>query len=151
MKRHYRRQFQVVRNSVVSLFSIGFGVYFIRTESLIWLGWLLVGMGGILIAMLGYALLILPLLIYETQLKLKDRYDLCFSEEGIQFETDKINSNLQWSLYDSWQFDDEFYILFYGKRELTVVPRRVLDETSDRYLHALLTQQLGEPKFVSQA
>lgn len=146
MRRHYRWRLQLSRDIISGCLAIGLGLYLTRTIDIGWLGWGLVGLGVVLLMLVGYALFVMPLLIYRTQPKLKDRYTLRFAEERIEFKTDKIDSELQWSLYQSWRFDDNFYVLFYGKRDLTVVPRRALDEASDRHLRVLLTQKLGEPK-----
>ncbi|NEQ55650.1 MAG: YcxB family protein [Leptolyngbya sp. SIO3F4] len=111
-----------------------------------WIGWLVMIVGAILLAMIGYALFLLPLLVYRSQPKLKAEYSLGFSESGIDFKTNQVDSKLQWSLYQSWWSDSDFYILYYGKRDLTVIPRRVLDESAEQRLQDLLLSQLGKPK-----
>lgn len=143
LRRHYQWQLQLRRDVIASCAAIAGGVYLVQSEELVWLGWLLVTLGAVFLVMVTYTLFILPQLLYGMQPKLKSRYTLQFSEAGIEFKTDNIDSELQWPLFHSWRYDKEFYVLFYGKRDLTVVPRRALDETSDRHLRALLTQQLG--------
>ena len=101
-------------------------------------------MGAVLLALVAYALLLLPTLIYRSQPKLKSEYRLIFSDDGIGFKTDEIDSMLKWSIYHSWLRDDEFYIMYHGKRDLSVVPRRVLtSQDNDERFSNLLKRKIG--------
>ena len=146
IRRHYLLTLQLRRDIIAGLLGICLGLYLTFVIKIGWIGWLVIAVGIILLTMLAYAIFLLPLLIYQSQPKLKDEYRLSFSEGGIDFKTSQIDSKLQWSLYHSWRLDPKFYILYYGKRELTVIPRRALDVSADNWLQTLLQQQLGEPK-----
>ena len=146
IRRHYLLTLQLRRDIVAGLLGICLGLYLILVAKAGWIGWLVIAIGIIFLAMLAYAIVLLPLLIYQSQPKLKDEYRLGLSERGIDFKTSQIDSKLHWSLYHSWRCDPEFYILYYGKRELTVIPRRALDGSTDPWLRELLQQQLGKPK-----
>ncbi len=106
--------------------------------------------GAVLLVIVSYAWFILPRQIYASQPKLKQQYDLVFSDAGLLFRTAGIDSKLDWSIYQKWVVDDEFYILYYGKRSLTVIPRRVFpDDSADRAFHELLIRKIGDcPSFV---
>ena len=69
-------------------------------------------------------MLLLPHIIYSSQPKLAKEYALSFADDCIRFKTEDIDSTVQWSLYHAWLSDDQFYILYHGKRNLTVIPRR---------------------------
>ena len=109
-------------------------------------GWIVIILGLILLLLVAYALLILPILIYRSDPKLKWEYSLDFYDDRIEFKTRGIDSTLQWQLYHSWVDDDEFYILFHGKRNVSVIPRRVLaSDDSDERFAELLQRKIGPP------
>ncbi|MEM7794572.1 MAG: YcxB family protein [Cyanobacteria bacterium P01_C01_bin.118] len=146
IRRHYLLTLKLRRDIIVGVLGICLGIYLAFIVKVGWIGWLVIVVGMLLLAIIAYAIFLLPLLIYQSQPKLKDEYKLVFSEGGIDFKTSQIDSTLQWSLYYSWRLDSDFYILYYGKRELTVIPRRVMDTSADRQLQELLLAQLGRPK-----
>ncbi len=96
--------------------------------------------------MVAYAFLWLPSLIFQSQPKLKSEYQLHFGDDAIGFKTDTIDSTLQWSTYHSWLRDNEFYILFHGTKDITVIPRRSFEPEADQQLSELLNRKMGPPK-----
>jgi len=66
----------------------------------VWLA-LLAAAAGALLLMLTAALFLVPALAERSNPKIRDPYDLHFSEEGIHFRTTNIDSKLAWSLYSS--------------------------------------------------
>jgi len=99
--------------------------------------------GLVLLAMVCFAIILQPILVYNAHPKLKDEYSLIFSDVGIAFHTDSIDSNIAWSLYSDWLQDDEFFMLFYGRRELLIVPKRALANGDENLLQSLLAEQVG--------
>lgn len=146
IRHHYLLTLKLRRDIVAGVLSVFLGLYLAFIVKIWWIGWLAIVVGLVLLTIIAYAIFLLPLWIYQSQPKLKDEYKLVFSEDGVVFKTNQIDSKLQWSLYHSWRFDSDFYILYYGKRELTVIPRRVMDESADQQLQELLLSQLGRPK-----
>jgi YcxB-like protein len=146
MKRHYQSALQVRRDVVGGLLAIAGGSYMLLSFDAGWFAWLLLGAGVVLLAMVGYALFVLPNMIYQSQPKLKDQYSLTFSDDGIAFKTINIDATLQWSFYHSWLFDDDFYIMYHGRRDLSVIPRRSLTDGDDLHLRELLTKNVGPSK-----
>lgn len=126
MRRHYKSGLKVPRDVIVGVAGIAGGLYVALASSLGWIGWLLFSLSAILLAMVAYAKFALPTVIYNSEPKLRNEYRLSFSDDGIGFKTDGIDSTLQWSVYESWLSDDDFYILYHGRRGLTVIPRRAL-------------------------
>jgi hypothetical protein len=126
--------------------AVAAGLSWVVYSSPDWIGWLSLGFGAVLLTMVAYVTFLLPRIVYHSQPKLKSEYRLSFSDEGILFKTDNIDATLQWSLYQSWRSDEEFYILYHGKRDLSVVPRRVLrTEDADRHFREMLERNIGPP------
>jgi len=143
IRRHYSTRMHVIRDVIGGLVAIAAGVCFLRWGNYAVLGWFPLIAGLILLAIVAYVLLLLPALIYRSDPKLKNEYRLSFSEEEIRFQTDDINSVLKWPLYHSWIDDDDFYILYHGKRNLSVIPRRAFSSAEDDARFAkLLTQKI---------
>lgn len=143
MRRHYKTALNVRRDVIAGIVAIAFGLYFTLT-SMGWVAWVLLGAGAVLLALVAYAIFLLPIMIYNSQPKLKNEYRLSFSDEGIEFKTDAIDSTLQWSLYQSWLRDNDFYIMYHGKRDLSVIPRRALTtDDADRRLKEMLENHIG--------
>jgi hypothetical protein len=137
---------QPVRDSIASVLAICGGLYlYLFTTSRI-LPWFLIVPGLILGLLVAYAFFLLPSLIFQSQPKLKSEYHLQFGDEAILFKTDTINSTLQWSNYHSWLRDNEFYILYHGTKDITIIPRRAIDPDANQQLAALLNKKLGPPK-----
>ncbi len=123
---------------------MGAGIYCLKTSALLpALAWLLVFAGALMLLLLMFAVLLLPHMIYRSQPKLKSEYRLRFRDEGIVFQTDEIDAQLKWTMYHSWIRDEEFYILYHGKRDVSVIPRRALKDEADKSLGELLRKHIG--------
>ncbi|WP_144056621.1 YcxB family protein [Rhodopirellula europaea] len=146
MKRHYRSALNVGRDVVAGLLAVAGGIFLVMRSSGGWTAWALLVAGVVLLSMVAYALFVLPSIIYRSQPKLKDEYSLRFAEDGIGFKTRSIDSTLQWSIYQSWLFDNDFYIMYHGKRDLSVIPRRTLSADDDLRLRQMLTAKIGPPR-----
>ena len=149
MRRHYRKNLNVYRDVGLAILMIALGaatLYFWPQAN--WLfGWLVIVLGVVLLLMVVYALVILPALIYLWDPKLKWEYSLAFYEDRIEFKTQNVDSILRWQFYHSWLRDDEFYILYHGKRDVTVMPRRALTfDNSDKRFAELLKRKIGLPQ-----
>lgn len=142
MRTYYKPKLNVVRDSIVGFAAIGLGCYLLQATDNPLLGWLSIAAGVILFSMNAYAAILLPELIYRYQPKLKSEYRMQFRDEGLHFQTDEIDAELKWPLYHSWKRDDEFYFLYHGKRDVSVIPRRALADADER-LAAMLQRQIG--------
>lgn len=143
MRRYYKTKLQLKRDLVASVAAILAGIYVLQGTSMSGLAWLLIIAGAILLMLVIYAVILLPDMIYRYQSKLQSEYRLRFSDDAIGFQTDEIDSELKWSIYHSWLRDDEFYILYHGKRDVSVIPRRALENGADERLAVLLSQKIG--------
>ena len=144
LKRHYKTALKVRRDVIGGVASIALGLYFVFTYGSVWYVWLLLVSGAILLGLVAFALFLLPKMIYDSQPKLKSEYRLTFSDDAIGFKTEGIDSTLQWSIYRSWLSDKDFYIMYHGKRDLSVIPRRALTfGDADRRLREMLENNIG--------
>jgi hypothetical protein len=144
LRRHYKSVLHPVRDVIVGLAMLVAGLLLYSAYG--GLFYLLVPtiLGAILLIIVVYALLILPVLIYRSDPRLKWEYSLTFFDDRIEFKTNEVDSTLGWPLYHSWRRDDEFYILYYGKRDLSVIPRRAFEsDESDRQFTALVERKIG--------
>ena len=149
MRRHYQRTLHVPRDLVAAAFAIVAGCYVAYSYSgaLGTIGLVLAVVAALLLAIVGYGLLILPAVVYSSQPTLKQQYDLVFSDEGIAFRTAGIDAKLDWSIYRGWLADDEFYVLYHGKRGISVIPRRAFaNDSVDRAFCELLSRKIEGAK-----
>lgn len=63
--------------------------------------------------------------------KFRDEYNLIFTDAGIEFKTQSINSSIAWSLYTGVIENDSFYIMIYGKDipSLSILPKRAFRDS----------------------
>ena len=94
--------------------------------------------------LLGFGVFAVPVLVSRSQPKLREPYNLRFSDEGVHFRTTGIDSNLSWSLYSSWRQDSDFVYLFHGPRDVTILPRRAFSNADDEALFLrLINRRFG--------
>jgi hypothetical protein len=100
---------------------------------------------GVFALILIAAFAIIPPLVFRSEPKFRDDYSLTFSPEGINFRTAHIDSQLHWSLYSRAFVDAHSYVLYYGSRQFTVIPKRVFQtaEQQQRF-EQLLTEHVSQ-------
>jgi YcxB-like protein len=103
------------------------------------------GLGLALPAIIAVALLVVPRIAYAGNAKLRDPYQLTFSDKGIRFETTSIDSSLAWGLYTRVTEVRGFYLLYWGRREFTVIPKRAFETAADmQAFEALLVAHVAK-------
>lgn len=121
------------------------GVYLWHSEGLTWSSMMSLGVSCAFTLMLIIAFLVIPKLLFRREPKLHDQYSLTFSEQGIRFNTEHIDSQLEWSLYSRALIDTYSYILYHGARSFTVIPKRVFESNDqEKNFRNLLTQKVPE-------
>lgn len=143
MRRLYRKRLRIGRDIVGGLIAVCVGLYLLKSTQQFVLAWLLIIAGAFLLVLVGYAILLLPSIIYRSQPKLKSEYQIQFRDDGIGFKTSEIDAQLQWTMYHSWLRDDEFYMLYHGTRDVSVIPRRAILHGADERLGVLLQRTIG--------
>jgi hypothetical protein len=64
-----------------------------------------------------------PAMMYDREPKYKNKYKLIFSDEGIVFQTNSIDSHLKWELYNYIIENKEFFLMYYGKGLFSIIPK----------------------------
>ncbi len=144
LRAHYATQLRLPLDILVIIVLIGAGAYFWRSPSLHWFA-----VGGIALAvifalMLIAAFTVIPALAFRREPKFRDDYSLAFSPEGIHFRTAHIDSQLQWSVYSRALVDAHSYVLYYGSRQFTLIPKRVFESADQRQaFEQMLTERIA--------
>jgi YcxB-like protein len=67
---------------------------------------------------------------FKRNPKFLETYRLSFSDNGIRFKTDSIDSNIAWTRYSRVLEDKQVILLVYGSRMYTVIPKRVFRDSA---------------------
>lgn len=144
LKAHYASQLRLRLDIFITVILAGFGAYALRSPNLHWLGLACVVVAVAFGLLLVAAFTVIPPLIFRREDKFRDEYSLTFSAEGIHFRTAHIDSRLQWSMYSRALIDANSYVLYYGTRQFTIVPKRVFESTEQqRAFEELLAQRVS--------
>jgi hypothetical protein len=147
VRHHFSITMHVRLDLFVSVLLIGAGIFlrFYRDwDDLILLPIIL---GVIMLVGEGCILFILPHRWYKIQPKLREEYKLVFSDAGIVFQTAGVDSKLEWSIYNKWLSFKDFYLLYYGKGAMSIIPRRAFaSREDDQTFRDLLIKHIGNPR-----
>ena len=145
LRAHYASHLRLRLDVVITVVLIGIGVYLWRSPSLHWLGLTCIVVAVVFALMLVAAFTVIPSLAFRREPKFRDDYSLTFSPEGIHFRTAHIDSQLQWSMYSRALVDAHSYVLYYGSRQFTVIPKRVFQSVEQQQVfEQLLTQRVSQ-------
>jgi hypothetical protein len=150
LRLHYFSRLRVRVDIVVVIVAVVSGVYSWRSPDYHWLSVLCLVASFVLAVILFAAFFVIPPLVFRSNAKFRDDYSLTFSQDGIHFRTAHVDSQLQWSLYSSAIIDEHSYVLYYGSRQFTVIPKRVFQNAEQLQLFdQMLTQHI--PKIALRA
>ena len=142
---HYASRLRLRLDIVVTIALLGIGVYLWRSPSLHWLGIACIVIAVVFALMLVAAFTVIPPLAFRREPKFRDDYSLTFSPEGIHFRTAHVDSQLQWSMYSRALIDAHSYVLYYGSRQFTVIPKRVFQSVEQQQaFEQLLAQRVSQ-------
>jgi hypothetical protein len=145
LRAHYASHLRLRLDIVVTVVLAGIGSYLWCSPSLHWLGLACVIIAVTFAFMLVAAFTVIPPLAFRREPKFRDDYSLTFSPEGIHFRTAHIDSQLQWSMYSRALIDAHSYVLYYGSRQFTVIPKRVFQSVEQQQaFEQLLTQHVSQ-------
>ena len=88
-------------------------------------------------------------LAFRLNPKFREEYELTLTSESLHFHTETIDSTLKWSHYSRFLETPKAFILIYGRRMFTVIPKRAL--VSDAHIQEtrqLLSAAIAPPKGV---
>jgi YcxB-like protein len=149
MRAHYASRMRPRLDIVMAVVLAAAGAYLWRSPDSHWFGVFCLGASAVFVLFLFAAFVIGPPLAFRLEPKYRDDYSLTFSPEGIHFRTVHIDSQLQWSLYSRALVDAYSYILYYGSRTFSVIPKRVFESSEQqRAFEELLAQHV--PKIVTK-
>lgn len=128
---YYRSTLFWKLDKVVALVLLCLGAYLtyaagVRWWSLIWF--------PIAIAEWFNLLSIDPLLVwysFKFNPKFRESALLTFDESGIHFQTNSIESRIRWDFFNSLLENDTLYLLVYGRRAYSVIPKRAFKTKTD--------------------
>ncbi|MGH9731304.1 MAG: YcxB family protein [Candidatus Acidiferrales bacterium] len=145
MRAHYASRLRLPLDIVVLVVLIVVGTYYLRSSGEQWLGITFLAIAAIFAVMLVAAFTIIPPLVFRREAKFRDEYLLTFAPEGIHFRTAHIDSQLQWDMYSRALVDRHSYVLYYGSRSFTVIPKRVFQSPEQQgEFERLLTQKVPQ-------
>ena len=127
----------------VVLAGVGAGIW--HVPELHWLGLTSVVISVGFALMLVTVFMVIPRLVFRSEPKFRDEYSVTFSPEGIHFRTAHIDSQLQWSVYSRALIDADSYLLYYGVRQFSVIPKRVFQSVEQQQaFEQLLTEHVSQ-------
>jgi hypothetical protein len=149
MRSHYASRLRPRLDIVMAVVMAGAGAYLWRLPSSHWFAVFCIGASAVFLSLLFAAYVIMPPLAFRSEPKFRDDYSLVFSSDGIRFRTVHVDSELQWNLYSRALVDADSYILYYGSRSFTVIPKRVFQSVEQRSaFEQMLIQHV--PKMVTR-
>lgn len=134
MRAHYATRHRLWLDIPLITVVAGLGLYLWRFPDLHGSGifFVCIGIGTVFALQLIWAFLVMPILVFRSQPEILGEYQLTFSPQGIHFHTEHIDSELKWSLYTRALVDANTYVLYYGARTFTVIPKRVFQSVDQR-------------------
>ena len=98
---------------------------------------------------LGTVFLLIPPLTFRRESRLQEEVSLTFSPESVHLKTKDVDSQLQWSTFSMALIDSRSYLLYSGKSNFALIPKRVFQDTDhQKAFEQLLVQQI--PKIITR-
>lgn len=138
---HYSSRLKVRFDIVAAIVASLLGFYFWRSPDYNWLSVVCLVTSFLFLFILLAAFVVIPRIVFRSEQKFRDDYSLTFSQDGIHFLTAHIDSQLQWSIYSRALVDKNSYVLYYGSRQFTVIPKRVFQNAEQQDLFEKLLSQ----------
>jgi hypothetical protein len=145
LRAHYASHLRLPLDIIAVVVMAVAGACFWRSPSLHWVGFACAAISIVFVLILIAVFTVIPMLAFRSEPKFRDEYSLTFSEQGIHFRTAHVDSQLQWSMYSRALVDSHSYLLYYGSRQFTVIPKRVFEgEEQQLVFEQMLTQHVPE-------
>ena len=120
----YARSPHATFNFLIGVGVLAASVLFAALAADPYLGGLLFMIGFVGVAWRYYALYALPRAQFRRNPKFSDPYHLTFSEEGVVFRSNGIESRAEWGYYSGVRETPDCYFLVYGQDMFSLVPKR---------------------------
>jgi hypothetical protein len=128
---HFKRTLRLSLTILISVLSIGLGVFYLGLDRQLQVGYLLLIIPIVLIGILLFIFTVFPRILYKRDGKYDDPYIITFGENGIDFEKKGASTRIDWPAYTKVHQDRNAYILYYGKNDFTIIPRRVFQGSEE--------------------
>lgn len=128
---HFKRTLRLSLTILISVLSIGLGVFYLSLDRQLQVGYLLLIIPIVLIGILLFVFTVFPRILYKRDNKYEDLYTITFGENGIDFEKKGTATHIDWLAYTKVYQDRNAYILYYGKNDFTIIPRRVFQDNGE--------------------
>lgn len=100
--------------------------------------------GLFVLARYWYVYSVLPRSYFRSNPKLREPYELTFSDEGIVFRSKGVESRVEWNFYTKVLETPDQFFLVYGKDMFSLLPKRVLrNQRQESALGELLRRKFG--------
>lgn len=146
VKWYYSKSLNIKVDILVSVIVIFLGSILWISGNESTLNKILILLGCILLLMMLFVLYVNPKRVFKQEPKFRDEYTLIFSNEGIKFETEHINSTIAWNHYSKIKENRDFFYLIYGKYMFTIIPKRAFTDKKDEELFRILVEENLEKK-----
>lgn len=141
---HFAHTLQTKRDIIGATIGIVGGAALWKYVGYASLGATLMGVSGVLIAVLLFANFILPRMWYRQEPKFRDEILLTFSEDAIWFTVKQGESRLEWQFYKKILENDKTYLLYYGNRLFSVIPKRAFhNDEEEEFFRDLLRRKIA--------
>ena len=145
MRAHFASRLRLKLDLAIAIAAALLGIYVWQSLNLPWYGIPLLGLSVLFVLLLIAAFSLIPGLIFRREAKFRDEYSLTFSSDGIHFRTNHIDSQLQWGMYSRALVDTHSFILYYGSRSFTAIPKRVFENAEQQAsFERLISQKIPE-------
>ncbi|MCL2076176.1 MAG: YcxB family protein [Betaproteobacteria bacterium] len=141
---YYRSTLFWKLDKIVGALLFVIGIYLIYTVGLVWwsLIWIPLGL------LEAFSLLSLrPIQVriwFKRNPQLSGTYHLSIGESGIYFRTTSIDSHVKWDIYSRFMENEALYLLIFGHRMCTVIPKRAFRTTADlETFKSLVSRNIG--------
>ena len=127
---YYKSTFWCKADKMVAVLLVAFGVYLLATIGVRW--WTIIWF-PLAVAEWFNLFSLRPLQIcvfFKRNPKFLETYHLTFSDDGIHFKTESIDSQLAWTHYERVLENNRVILLLYGSRMYTVIPKRAFADDS---------------------
>ena len=140
MRAHYSSRLRLPLDVTVAAGVAFFGAYELWSGSVIW-GAAALSVAAIFMGMLVAALTVIPRVAFRRDTTLHKPYCLTFFSEGIYFQTSGVDSHLEWTLSTAALVNRDSFILYYGERRFTILPKRVFKDVDEQVRFKRLLEQ----------
>jgi TM2 domain-containing membrane protein YozV len=82
---------------------------------------------------------------FKNNNKLKFIQKIKFTENGLEYETQGIKSNIEWNFYKKYYEGENIFLLIYGNRQYSVIPKQGFNDKLNNF-RKLLESELNNKK-----